>query len=370
MKKIIPILTMAAMLPVASMAQNNALNSSGNIGIGIETPLTHRVNLYSYDTSKASLFYMQHNGVPNSTMYLGTANNSYGIDNHRNNNLLESHLHFHLSTVGLSNNMYFETGRGAGQPSPVRMMITGYGRVGIGTEAPEASVHIQSNSTSIDNFMKFTHPSYANGWLQINNGATGAMVPSIIGRAHAPSRTFGIIMIGETNDITTPSNEPHAAAILLQARSNAATPTTLTQANVFTINNYATSLLMVKANGNVGIGTTSPGTNKLSVEGTIAARKVKVTQTTPWPDYVFRTDYSLPALEEVAAHIKEKGHLPGIPTEAEVAANGHDLGEMNTKLLQKVEELTLYLLEMKAGNDKLKAENDAIRKRLEQLEKR
>lgn len=128
--------------------------------------------------------------------------------------------------------------------------------------------------------------------------------------------------------------------------------------------------MMIKPTGNIGIGTNNPGTNKLAVEGTIAARKVKITQTTPWPDYVFRTDYRLPALEEVAAHIKEKGHLPGIPTEAEVAANGHDLGDMNTKLLQKVEELTLYLLEMKAGNDKLKAENDAIRKRLEQLEKR
>ncbi|TKC56598.1 hypothetical protein FBD94_23075 [Pedobacter hiemivivus] len=95
--------------------------------------------------------------------------------------------------------------------------------------------------------------------------------------------------------------------------------------------------------GDVGIGTTTPK-EKLSVNGKIRAREVKV-ENTNWPDYVFTQSYRLPPLQETEKHIKEKGHLPGIPSAAEVKANGIDLGEMNAKLLQKIEELTLHLIE-------------------------
>jgi hypothetical protein len=97
--------------------------------------------------------------------------------------------------------------------------------------------------------------------------------------------------------------------------------------------------------GNVGIGTTTPK-EKLSVNGKIRAKEIKV-ETTNWPDYVFAKSYPLPTLQETEKHIKEKGHLPGIPSAEEVKANGIDLGTMNAKLLQKIEELTLYLIEMK-----------------------
>jgi hypothetical protein len=97
------------------------------------------------------------------------------------------------------------------------------------------------------------------------------------------------------------------------------------------------------ANGNVGIGTATPK-EKLSVNGKIRAHEIKV-ETANWPDYVFAKDYELPTLRETEKHIKDKGHLPGIPSAAEVKANGVDLGEMNAKLLQKIEELTLHLIE-------------------------
>ncbi len=97
--------------------------------------------------------------------------------------------------------------------------------------------------------------------------------------------------------------------------------------------------------GNVGIGTTTP-TEKLSVNGKIRAHEIKV-ETLNWPDYVFAKDYQLPTLQETEKHIKENGHLSGIPSAEEVKANGIDLGEMNAKLLQKIEELTLYLIEIK-----------------------
>ena len=101
-------------------------------------------------------------------------------------------------------------------------------------------------------------------------------------------------------------------------------------------------VMSVLASGNVGIGTTTPDA-RLAVNGNIHAREVKV-DLTGWPDYVFQEDYDLPTLEEVAKHIKEKGHLINIPSAPEVAENGIQLGEMNKLLLEKIEELTLHLI--------------------------
>ncbi|WP_214228804.1 hypothetical protein [Pedobacter sp. B4-66] len=95
--------------------------------------------------------------------------------------------------------------------------------------------------------------------------------------------------------------------------------------------------------GNVGIGTASPS-EKLSVNGKIRAHEIKV-ETANWPDYVFAKNYKLPSLQETEQHIKDKGHLLGIPSAEEVKTNGVDLGEMNSKLLKKIEELTLYLID-------------------------
>jgi len=103
----------------------------------------------------------------------------------------------------------------------------------------------------------------------------------------------------------------------------------------------------------VGIGTTSPGSYQLAVEGTMGARKVQVKQTS-WADFVFKPDYQLSPLEELESYINANQHLPGIPSEAEVQKDGIDVGEMNKKLLQKVEELTLYIIDMRKEIDKLK----------------
>nr|WP_068892974.1 hypothetical protein [Pedobacter panaciterrae] len=119
--------------------------------------------------------------------------------------------------------------------------------------------------------------------------------------------------------------------------------------------NTYNQLLTIKGNGNIGVGTETP-TDRLSVNGKIRAHEIKV-ETANWPDYVFAKGYQLPSLKETEQHINEKGHLPGIPSAEEVKANGVDLGDMNAKLLQKIEELTLYLIEIKRDNEseKLKA---------------
>jgi len=108
----------------------------------------------------------------------------------------------------------------------------------------------------------------------------------------------------------------------------------------------------INHNGNIGIGQTNPS-NKLDVNGTIHSKEVKVDMA-GWSDFVFKKEYNLPTLEQVEKHIVEKGHLENIPSEEEVVKNGINLGEMNAKLLQKIEELTLYVIEMKKEIEILK----------------
>jgi len=97
--------------------------------------------------------------------------------------------------------------------------------------------------------------------------------------------------------------------------------------------------------GSLGVGTTDTKGYKLAVAGDMIAESIKVKIASTWPDFVFAKDYKLPTLKDIEDHIKGKGYLQGIPSAAEVKANGIDLGEMNAKLLQKIEELTLYLIE-------------------------
>jgi hypothetical protein len=119
--------------------------------------------------------------------------------------------------------------------------------------------------------------------------------------------------------------------------------------------------------GNVGIGTTTPGSYRLAVEGTVGARKVVVTRQSSWADHVFASDYPLPTLYDLEAFIKAHKHLPQVPTEKEVSIHGVDLGDMNKTLLQKVEELTLYLIEHRKELDALKADNKAMKEELSRI---
>jgi len=83
----------------------------------------------------------------------------------------------------------------------------------------------------------------------------------------------------------------------------------------------------------------------INANGRVRAREVVVDNSTTWPDYVFEEDYHLISLAELENYIKTNKHLPGIPNQAEVKEEGISLGEMNRKLLEKVEELTLHLIE-------------------------
>ena len=105
--------------------------------------------------------------------------------------------------------------------------------------------------------------------------------------------------------------------------------------------------------GNVGIGTTRPK-QKLSVNGAILAKEVIVsTASSNWPDYVFNKDYKLQTLTQVKEFIAENNHLPNMPSAEEVADKGITLGDMQKKQMEKIEELTLYLIQLEERINKL-----------------
>ena len=103
----------------------------------------------------------------------------------------------------------------------------------------------------------------------------------------------------------------------------------------------------------------------LTTDGVLKAKEVLVTLT-GWPDYVFAEDYGLQSLDEVASYIEQNKHLPEMPSAAEVAENGVNLGEMNALLLKKVEELTLYILQQNGDIQELKEEVRLLKERGQQ----
>jgi hypothetical protein len=124
----------------------------------------------------------------------------------------------------------------------------------------------------------------------------------------------------------------------------------------------------VKNNGNVGIGTTNPQ-SLLAVKGKITAQEVEVTMT-GWSDFVFQKNYNLISLEDLEKYINENRHLPDVPSEQEVKEKGLNLGQNDAVLLQKIEELTLYVIEQNKTQKELIKEIQTIKEKNSQLEEK
>jgi len=164
----------------------------------------------------------------------------------------------------------------------------------------------------------------------------------------------GDVVFNSKNGGTVYLNRDVAADVKIQAFSS----TTST----------STDIASFLQNGNVGIGTPSPDA-KLAVAGQVHAQEVKVSVTVPGPDYVFEKDYKLTSLEDIKSYIDQNKHLPEVPSAKEMEKNGVQLGEMNMLLLKKIEELTLYIIELKNENMDSKEQMRIMQTSINQLTK-
>jgi hypothetical protein len=215
-----------------------------------------------------------------------------------------------------------------------RFVVLNSGKVGIGTGSPTSSLDIVANSTA-------SSPQLRLRPLGVLSSATS--VPSYID-LYSSFDNYPIDQI------------PRRTATIKARYSGGIWGTEILAFEVGGSNDDSIEPLermRITASGNVGIGTTSPQ-YKLSVEGAIGARDIIVTNT-PWSDYVFQPGYRLRSLGEVDTFIRQYRRLPDIPSEAEVKEKGVSVAEMQAKLLAKIEELTLHLIQ--------------ANKRIEQLER-
>ena len=127
----------------------------------------------------------------------------------------------------------------------------------------------------------------------------------------------------------------------------------------------AETRLLIDNSGHVGIGIDSVdelATNYLlSVRGRVICEELRVELQPNWPDYVFSDDYPLLSLGELKSYIEQNKHLPGIPSAIEVSQSGIHVGEMQSKLLEKVEESLLYIIQLQEEIEQLRSEINTLK---------
>ncbi len=225
-----------------------------------------------------------------------------------------------IGTVGTNTtgNVYFYANTSA------RMAIFANGRVAIGTLANNIDAGLNVDNGGITKAV-------------FGSSGTGVSIlgsyPGIAFNSYYTT-AFKAMQTGYGFDLTC---NPVDGQLSFRTHNSAAANATQSIATRMTINN----------DGRVVIGNIAPATNYLlSVDGRIMCEELKVQNSSNWPDYVFAANYKLPSLSEVENHINENGHLIGIPSACEVEENGVGVGDMQKKLLEKIEELTLYVISL------------------------
>ena len=234
---------------------------------------------------------------------------------------------------------------------------TGYGIYGLGFGATGDTygVYGTASTTAGTSYGVYGTVTAGSGWAgyfvgkgyfsgNLGLGVTSAATRlQIDGGTDAGLGSGGFI----TNGLTTSTN-----LVLdnneIMARNNGA-------ASTLYLNNDGGNISMCYSSGSVMIGASVPATGYLfSVDGKIMCEELKVQMSESWPDYVFADEYKLPSLYELEKQIKLNKHLPGIPSAKEVEANGFEVGEMQANMMEKIEELTLYIIELQKQIDQLK----------------
>ncbi len=297
----------------ATLTERMRINSDGNVGIGTSAPLTKlHINAQIPGIRLGSIaaaegFTGEFGAITFTRHYdFATSAKIYSYANWSTDQYSGGELRFATTPP----NTY---GAG-GLPLTDRMVINSIGNVGIGTTSPSAKLNVYNSNSKTE--VIIGNPSTA----------TGGFTSLLMGTS-ADTNGFGY----------------------LEAVKSSGTA-------------YG-DVILNRWGGNVGIGTTQTDA-KLTVNGTVHTKEVKVDLNVPGPDYVFEPNYDLKPLAEIETYIKENKHLPEVPSAKEMEKNGVQLGEMNMLLLKKVEELTLYSIEQ---NKKLNEQQELIQELIKEM---
>ncbi len=263
-----------------------------------------------------------------------------------------------------------------------RFKVSTNGNVGIGTNAPTAKFEVNLLNSAGWNgnkkAVRFMSPDNT-FMLDLN---TYVVASGNVGYQFSPNNATGLCLTTPGNvgvGTTTPSQRFQVSAGDGPAIGFGEGPTgeaigsrRSAGGNQYGLDFYtgggAQNRMSITNTGKVGIGISDPaqmpGTYRLYVADGIMTEKVRVAlkNTGDWADYVFADDYKLRSLAEVEAFVKENKHLPGVPSAEEVQKTGIDMASMDAKLLEKIEELTLYVIGIQKENESLRKEIEAIKK--------
>jgi hypothetical protein len=223
---------------------------------------------------------------------------------------------------------------------------TNSGNVGIGTSTPQSKIHLVTASLGLNAGDRVNHLTLQNLCGNANNSYVNFYAYR---NAAGDSWITTSSRIQQTIDVTPMGFVEFNPPGLL---------------NGLALGTNNQEQLYINAAGQVGIGTSNPGSFKLAVEGKIGAREVHVTSQNPWPDYVFSNQYKLKSLGTLEYYIKKNNRLPDMPSAEEIKSDGLDLGQMNTRVVEKIEELTLYIIKLNKKIEKLEKDNAYLRKQI------
>jgi hypothetical protein len=234
-------------------------------------------------------------------------------------------------------------------------------RVGIGTNAPAFSLDVFGSSKILGHL--WAQASFSVGandnpfskFNLVNSNRTAAIQVNTVGNIKPYQR----LMYFEYDNADTKILE-------VQNVTAGYTAFSLKSNGEMDINNGTTPIFHLGTDGRLAIRNNSMETFRIESNGMVRARKVKVDSET-WPDYVFEKDYKLLPLDELEIFLIQNKHLPSVPSEQQIKEEGIDLGEMNVKMMEKIEELTLYLIQQNKELEKQNKELEELKAEVQRL---